>query len=185
MPQHLRDANIAAITEHLQIKRWSCLLVGDGSGSAAKDPCGWGCVAVERHSMARQYFYGAANRGSINFAEIMAYLQPLTWYVDKELEAVRVAAGGRHIHIITDSQYCQSVGNNPGLIRKKNILLWTMLDTIKRQGFSIDWHWLPREALRLNMVADAMSKKARKLVVDDLKTAGAKIAAAAGRANPT
>lgn len=77
---------LEALLERLGIDNYDLLLVGDGSGSGWKLECGWGCVSIERSTLERRAWYGAMSAGTVNFAEMMAYLQPLCWYVSRDAE---------------------------------------------------------------------------------------------------
>jgi ribonuclease HI len=107
--------------------------------------------------MARRVFHGALSDGTNTIAELMAYLLPLTWYaalVSKEPERIR------HIHIITDNQHLSSTGEG-GQLRDKNIVFWSAFKMFERTGFKLHWHWVGRDILVLNRLADAVSRAAR------------------------
>jgi ribonuclease HI len=155
---------LADLLARLGITEWDFLLVGDGAGSGWDGPCGWGAVLVERESGKRTVWDGTLNSGTVNFAEIMAYLQPLTWLASREDEKRKRQSEGRrahHIHIVTDSQYCAQVGNGPNRVLAKNTLLWGVFSLLARQGFLLHWHWLERDNCALNRYADRLSKLAR------------------------
>lgn len=150
----------------LHIKEWDFLVVGDGSGSNWGYPAGWAAVSIENTTLARQEWWGTVNRGTVNFAEIMAYMQFLNWLGAREDD--RRANGKRrrvlNVHIITDSQYCERTGSSAvkGNVRK-NSVLWAAFDVFARQGILLHWHWLKREDIALNQYADKLSKLARGL----------------------
>ena len=154
------------LLSRLKISEWDFLVVGDGSGSNWDYPAGWAAVSIENTTYARQPWWGAVNRGTVNFAEIMAYMQFLNWLGARE-DTRRVAGKRRrvlHVHVITDSQYCQTTGSlsSKGHL-KKNGVLWAAFDIFARQGILLHWHWLPRESTELNKYADKLSKLAREL----------------------
>jgi ribonuclease HI len=151
-----------AMLERLGIEEWDLVLVGDGSGSNWKRECGWGCVAFEANTLTRRVFYGAMNLGTVNVGEMMAYLQPLTWYLSRNQdEGKNKASRSRVIHIITDSEYVKTRGENGNVGSKRNHIMWSVLDLIKRQGYVMHWHHVPRDTVALNMYADLLSKAAR------------------------
>jgi hypothetical protein len=164
------DETFEQMLARLKITKWDLILVGDGSGSQRDKECGWAVTAIKRNSRKRLVFYGAMNMGSVNFAEMMAYLQPLTWYMN-EVKAARSKDGrarrsDRHIHIITDSAYCQRRGDDRDTSMYVNKVLWGVFELINRQGFKLEWHWEKRETVALNMYADRLSKAARILIRD-------------------
>lgn len=108
--------------------------------------------------MERRVFHGAMNDGTVSIAEMMAYVAPLCWYADKVNASEHRRA--RHIHIITDSQYIQSKGEE-GKVREKHVIFWTAFAMFNRLGLQLHWHWLPRESADLNRYADVLSKAAR------------------------
>ncbi len=105
---------------------------------------------------------GEAHRNG-NFAEMMAYVQPLTYFVAREWDRRNQKQGTRsyQVHIISDSQYCRDMGNKVGREAVKNCTLWAAFDAVSRAGFLTKWHWVNRETLDLNKFADACSKLAR------------------------
>lgn len=145
---------------------WDWLLFGDGSGSNYQRASGWATVSIERPTMDRQVWAGAMNRGTVNMAEMLAYLQPLTWIVNREQE--RVEAGGARravrVHIVTDSQYCRDKGVTPGELVAKNAGLWAAFGALRRDGIVLTWHHMPREEAALNSFCDGLSKVARGLI---------------------
>ncbi len=140
--------------------------MGDGSGSNWTRESGWCSVSIERATHERRLWYGCMNSGTVNFAEMMAYLQPLNWYASVELNR-RHKRGGvkfRNVHIITDSKYCNDQGSKKDMFPKKNAGLWKIFNDFQRHGILLHWHWIPRDTVELNAFADKISKEARKTV---------------------
>lgn len=161
-----RNDPLDKLLKTLKIKEWDLLLVGDGSGSQWDKECGWGVTAIERSTMTRRVFYGAMNNGTMNFAEAMAYLQPLTYYLAKEEDkrrAGKVDVVGMSVHIVTDSEYCRHRGTSRSTQLKKNRGLWAMFELIQRQGLILNWHWVKRDIIALNRFSDGLSRAARVL----------------------
>lgn len=153
------------------VDAWDFLIVGDGSGSSWTRGAGWASVSVERATGERIVWTGAVNRGTVNLAEIMAYLQPLEWLASREADRLsRNPAGLRtyDVHILTDSQYCRDTGSSSGRVVRKNAGLWVAFDAFARHGFALHWHWLRRDECDLNKFCDALSRAARKLHETDL-----------------
>jgi ribonuclease HI len=166
------DEPFHALLARLEITDYDLVLIGDGSGSKWSLPVGWSCVAVEKGHMSRRVFYGAANDGTVNVAELSAYLIPMLWYSSKvaeernQTEDYRV----RHVHVITDSDYVrQMFTEGRGSIAARNSILYMALQSVERRGYHLHWHWLPREDVALNHYADELSKAARhQFKVNDL-----------------
>ena len=156
------------LLERLGIKDWDFVIIGDGSGSNWNHECGWASVSIERITMERLVWNGCMNRGTVNVAEIMAYVQPLNWIAAREEDRRKkrkVRRSAYNIHIITDSQYCRDTGGScDRLTLAKNGVLWAALDIFRRQGFVLHWHWIERETAALNRYADKVSKLARTLI---------------------
>lgn len=164
-----RDAEAQTLEDLLAkvgvgVKGWDILIVGDGSGCSNTSAAGWGSVMIERDTMSRTVWAGFATRGTVNFAELLAYLQPLEFLADQELK--RREAGGLtrayRVHIITDSDYCRLSGNNLGAKKKRNAGYWGVFNVFLRHGFVLTWHHLNRELCELNVFCDKLSKLARK-----------------------
>jgi ribonuclease HI len=108
------------------------------------------------------------NCGTVNFAEMMAYLQPLNWYASVELTKRKKSKSVRfkNVHIITDSKYCAEQGKKKDLSPNKNSSLWRVFNDFQRHGILIHWHWMPRDTVELNVYADKLSKEARKAIAE-------------------
>ena len=158
---------------NIPLDNWDVVLVGDGSGSKWNYSVGWGCVAIHRNRMEREVFYGGMNDGTVNIAEAMAYLAPLSKYAaevaaeDKERRRNHPSTppATREVHIITDSEYTRRRGEGTDSVNfKKNAVLWAGYEMFNRQGIFLHWHHLPREDAELNHYADLLSKESRMLV---------------------
>ena len=160
--------SLEALLKRLGIAdNWDILVIGDGSGSNWNREAGWSAVSIERITGERQVWYGAMNRGTVNFAEIMAYLQPLGWLSAREEEkrsSGKTRTRAYRVHIITDSDYCRQMGSSGKRGQVKNAALWAAFDVFRRQGFVLFWHWIPRASCGLNEYSDSLSKLARLLV---------------------
>ena len=127
--------------------------------------------------MTRTIHTGATNSGTVNFAEIMAYLQPLDWLTAKEIdrrEKSKLSPRAYRVHIITDSEYCSITGNSGVRLMAKNPGVWTLLDAYARNGFIIKWHHIrghtKGEGCMLNKFCDKLSKLSRKKIADDVES---------------
>lgn len=161
--------SLEKLLDRFKITEWDLLLIGDGSGSNWGYPVGWGCVSIEKRTMKRHVWTGGMSLGTVNFAEMMAYLQPLTFYVsylDERRKKYKEKRQAQQIHIITDSEYCKNQGRSSDLSPNRNGSLWRIFDDFQRQGLFLNWHWAPREDVGLNIFADALSKASRSLFKD-------------------
>ena len=152
------------LLERLGIHKYDFLLVGDGSGSQWGFECGWGCVSIDGSTFERRAWHGAMNTGTVNFAEMMAYLQPLCWYVNREMlnrKQPDYPVIVRHIHILTDSQYVKNKGSHKNMTSGPNSALWQIFKQFGSYGMKIHWHWIRRDTVDLNKYADLLSKAAR------------------------
>ena len=141
---------------------WDWLLVGDGSGSTWDRAAGWSCVSVTRMNgelFVDTSWHGTSLRGTNNFAEIMAYITPLSAIMSHLVDKDRF----HQIHIFTDSEYTQMTGNRvqSGATPDKNALLWETFRAAKRAGLVLRWHWLPRATHGFNRYADDLSRRSR------------------------
>jgi len=160
------DEALEDVLRRLNITRWDYVIFGDGSGSNWDREAGWAAITVERLTMERLLWDGCVNRGTVNFAEVMAYVQPMSW-ISARAEEARGKGNFRkvphEVHIVTDSQYVRDTGKGEGRTMVKNAALWSALDVFKRQGFIFRWHWIRRGSAALNDLADAYSRAARLL----------------------
>jgi ribonuclease HI len=166
-PEAKPEMSLQDLLDQLHIDRWDYLIIGDGSGCGWDSGAGWGSVLIERRTGHRSVWWGAVNRGTVNFAEIMAYLQPLNWLSSKVLELRKsgeIGTRAYRVHIITDSDYCRQSLANQGSTKVKNGGLWEIFRFYRRVGFVIQAHWIRRETIPLNCYADRLSKLVRKHV---------------------
>ena len=126
---------------------------------------------------------GLCQHRTVNFGEMMAYLQPLHYLAAKEDDERHKEHRGRrvrNIHIITDSSYCADQGRSDDLSPKRNGALWRIFDDFERNGMFLHWHWTQRNNVGLNIYTDKISKLARLLLKEhdlqaQLENQGSKI----------
>lgn len=137
---------------------WDAVIVGDGSGTGWENSCGWSSVLVDHYGAYRVGFWGGWNKGTSHIAEIMPYIEALTWYV---------AGPGRSkngkpvkIHLITDNANVANCGNR---VNDRGVYpwLWASFVHIERMGYILKWHWVARNRLALNRFADYVSGLSR------------------------
>jgi ribonuclease HI len=171
-------AKILSFMEEQKVLTFDALLIGDGSGSNWKEAAGWGAMLIQHEppDLFATAWYGAVNHGTVNFAEAMAYLAPLTWLQAYEREEREIKGGVRtlNVHIVTDSQYCRTVGSSSTPGKYANRIIWATLNNLRRYGMVITWHWQPRTEAPYNKYADDISRRLKNLVAafsaaDDVK----------------
>lgn len=156
---------IAQLTAALGIpETWSFLLIGDGSGNHWEYPVGW-CATLVHNCGWRRCFYGGASHGTNNVGELMAYALPLWWLAEGNqpewLPKVKgVKPPIRFVHVIADSKYVVD-GFNDKTRPKANVELWGALQATKRRGLVLQAHWIPRDTIRFNKLADQVAGECR------------------------
>ena len=148
---------------------WDVLIVGDGAGCWWDRPCGWGCTLIDRHLNRRRAFDGGMSSGSIAIAELMPTVHAMLWY-DEFHGATRKARLGRstlHVHVVTDSRttvnHWDSLreGGPKGVKIRKKRPLWNVLLQLGRAGYMFHFHWIARNTVGLNALADELAGEAR------------------------
>lgn len=166
--QGLPDVELlqAVLTKARVPPNWDILLVTDGSGSGWSGCAGWAATLIESTSRGRRLFYGAANVGSVNFAETMPVLQPINWYdmVGGGKERLRTI-GVLRVHIITDSQVIARWGTQAAnlgqSVPRKHAAFYAGLRELGRLGYCFNFHWAGRSTSLLNWTADLLAGLAR------------------------
>ena len=158
-----------SLLNELNIKSWDVLLVGDGSGSGWDIGIGWSCIIIDKHTKARKLIHGGGSTGTVNIAELMAYVHAMLWYSSHIGKEVRKNYPKKFIdvHVITDSRVVANQGNKVAerkLDGLANRALWASISDIARQGYKFHWHWVERLTSELNWAADQMAGSARKAV---------------------
>lgn len=184
-----RDSELLTkVLERLEVKEWDLLLVGDGSGTNWNEACGWCATLIDRQTGGRRLFYGSMNLGSNNAAEIMPYVQALTWFhavYGKERLDEKVSL---KVVVITDSQHIATQGNAvAGLagMPSKNSILFAPFAEMSRLGYMMEFRWAPRATTDLNKLADLIAGLSRRELLNIYKpcsTHGLELIDAAERA---
>jgi ribonuclease HI len=153
---------LTELLSQLKIDNWDMLLIGDGSGSNWEWECGWGCISIEKEGLEFRKWYGAFSKGTVNVAEMMAYVHPLCWYLERELKIRKEQkiTRVRHVHIITDSAYVAEGGKNKSA-NLANSPLWSVFRSLEAHGIKLEKHWIPRNSCSWNALADQLSKVSR------------------------
>lgn len=164
-----KTARLYSLLNELNIKSWDVLLVGDGSGSGWDIGIGWSCIIIDKHTKARKLIHGGGSTGTVNIAELMAYVHAMLWYSSHIGKEVRKDYPKKfiNVHVITDSRVVANQGNKVAERKMDglaNRALWASISDIARQGYKFHWHWVERLTSELNWAADQMAGSARKAV---------------------
>jgi hypothetical protein len=167
--QTLLMASCGEIAANLGIHEWDFLLIGDGAGAGWKIGCGWASIIVDRLARKRHWITGGLSTGTIRLAELLPYLHSLMWIEAHRGKILRESLDRPiAVHIISDNEATVISGNT--LAKRTagaaNVIrhypLWAAVQQYDRLGYELRYHWMRRDKLALNMVADALSVAARK-----------------------
>lgn len=141
---------------------WEAIIVTDGSGTTWTNEFGWAAILVSNDSLIRVPFYGGGSHGSNNVAELMAVLHPLLFLTANDAAKSALPTGFR-VHIFSDSEYVVA-GINAGRLypTKRNTEIWSAIHAVRRQGFFLIAHHIPRDTLGLNKIAHELANIGRK-----------------------
>jgi hypothetical protein len=143
---------------------WSMILIGDGSGSKWGYGTGWACLAFTKDSLRPSTFFGGANDGTVNVAELLPYFIPLQWYLSNKHKAGTTA----DVYIVSDSQSTVAA-QTKDLAKASNAMLLAGLRWLPRVGVNLHWKFVERETLALNVTVDALSKHGRFAIEEKIK----------------
>lgn len=157
---------------------WDVLIAGDGSGQGWDQPCGWASVLVDRHVGrlgGRKKFHGAMNAGTVGLAELLPYLQALSWYRGwREKHAHPRDGALTRVAIVSDSKGLVDQGNAllaggklPASVQA-NRAFWVALADFPSLGFAIRLHWVRRATFALNALCDDLAGRSRLAVSEDV-----------------
>jgi len=162
-------SEIIKLSNQLGLPNYDLLLIGDGSGTIAKQPSGWACYVYDSNSEVLSFHFGATTLGTNNYAELVPYINVL-W-----LDSVAVVhQKPRRIEIVSDSELSVKCGNRE-YSRNSNCLLWASLDWLELNGYTIHWNHVPRNSNPFSLACDQRAGQMRKEVenaLDTLREAG-------------
>lgn len=142
------------------------VLFGDGSGSGHDKPNGWGCVLIDMHTGERESYYGGTNKGSVNMAEVLPYIQALTHFhnVGRGKQLLETQ-GVCRVAIVTDSSYTATAGSQAADLTKPlpaaNRALMAAIRQLCRDGYLLSFYHQHRSETGLNLWADLVSFQSR------------------------
>ena len=148
---------------------WDVLIVGDGSGTGWNNSCGWASILIDKRSQLRKSLLGGMNAGTSYLAELLPYVQALSWYIDgpgRALLADKRAAdltATVNVHIITDAEVVARQGSGK-ISRRKGRPYWAMMEALEDNGFTFSWHWLKRSKIELNQLCDYLASLSRQSI---------------------
>lgn len=170
------DQSLEALLKHLSIPAdgWDYVIVGDGSGTTLEHGCGSASVLIERTTMKRTEFGATLSHGTNIMAELFAYVVPLLYLSHNKMPR---SSQGVRVHVITDCQHLPMAWEHRHS-RKKNCELWKLLESFKRRGVILSFHWIPRDTWDLNRYCDTAAglrrKSQEKISTDALSVRGRK-----------
>lgn len=161
---------LQAVLTRAGIQTWDLLLIGDGSGSGWDGACGWSSTLIDRQTRERYVFFGAANQGSVNLAELMPYFQALLWFHNHVGMRRIKGRGFLTVHVITDSQVTATHGKHAATLgdalpKVPQRALWAGMRELAHMGYHLHWHWAMRSSNSLNVLADLIAALARRRIL--------------------
>lgn len=150
---------------------YDAVIFGDGSGTTTGKPCGWGATVVVNGGEGdgtRKVIRGAMNTGTCGLAEVMPYLQALSWYDGWRKQ--RKDTGMVRVLIVTDNETVANQGNAlaggsksiAGI--KAHAPFWAALAQFDRDGYRLAYLHRHRSSSALNSFADALAGEARAMI---------------------
>ena len=155
---------LESVVAALQIPPCDLLVIGDGSGNRWDKACGWAAVLIEVATRRRRLFYGAMNFGSIEFAELMPYVQALAWY-DNRIAGQEEVRTPKRVAIVTDSEvltrHVQEL-RDPAVQPSRTLSIpLAMFRAFRDGGYDISMLWYRRQTLALNALSDLIAGLSR------------------------
>lgn len=103
--------------------------------------------------------------GSVNLAELMAYVHALTWFHATHGAELLARRGRLSVQIITDSQITVTTGRHvsaEGELPSHNRAFWAAIRETQRMGYCLNWTWAERNSSYANWLCDCLSSVARR-----------------------
>lgn len=161
---------LQAVLDKARITQWDLLIVGDGSGTGWDDCCAYASVLVDRETRGRKTCFGGNRWGSINLAEMEAYLKPLFWFHAKFGSERLRRRSPLYVHVITDSQVTVTHGIRAANLSESlpNVAhrpLWAAMREFAHMGYCLRYHWAPRCTSELNTLSDLIAGLSRRALL--------------------
>ena len=143
------------------IDYWDIAIFGDGSGVGWDNPIGWSCALVDRRKSFCKTLGGMWSNGTIGIAELIPYIQAIYWYnCNVGYQLIKDGRTPLVIRIISDSKSTVDQGNDPSQ-RKALLPLWCAFESLCDSHYISTFHFMKRDELSLNRLADYLSKSYR------------------------
>lgn len=157
---------LQAILDRAHITDWDVLIVGDGSGTGWEDANAYASVLIDRETRGRKTCWGGNRWGSINLAEMEAYLKPLLWFDNAYGRERLKRKSPIYVDIVTDSQVTCSHGARAADLNRElpdvsHRPMWAAMRELARMGYYLRYHWAPRNTSGLNMLSDLVAGLSR------------------------
>ena len=150
-------SDLPTLVDTLQIPDWDWIIVGDGSGTTWQRAVGWATTVFDRLDQENpKVLWGAQSLGTNVVGELQAYLMAMQWLVGSK-QAIKF----KRVHIITDCEYLTEGSSNP-FNQHANKGMWVMMDSFRRTGMRLRWHWMPRDVIQANRFCHNLANIARK-----------------------
>lgn len=172
----MSESSLQNLLQTYRVTDWDLILIGDGSGLSATDPCGWAVVLIDRVTGIRRMLMGGQSMGTVTVAELMPYIAALDHFHLAMRGQQHLKPGQPYdltVHIFTDSQHTAKAGAGKHS-RAKHGGLWAAMTYFERQGYRLRWHWLEdgrENPFLLHKLMDEMSAEARARMKDVEQTA--------------
>ena len=152
------------LADSLGVKNFDLVVVADGSGSVANEPCGYYAASLWRWGpdggTVCEHF-GGASGGTNNYAELTPFLFVL-WQFQALYQREIVAYQPLQVLCVSDSEVTVKCGAGE-YARNANLLLWASIDCLEEMGFDFTWRHVPRNSNPINTRADEQAKRIRKM----------------------
>lgn len=156
------NVSLDRLSLELGLDDWDFLLVGDGSGVSWEMGAGWACVVVGRIPgirPIRKVIGGGWSDGTVNIAELSAYMQALH-FIDAnhaELAKEKLNRNLLRVAILTDSEVVAKSYQNGQTYSGPLAPLWAAIRVFETRGYVLQFRHIPRISIALNWVADKLA----------------------------
>jgi ribonuclease HI len=148
------------------------LLLGDGSGTVFRNPCGFACVSYDVDKHTCEVHFGGLSHGTNNFAELMPYVHALAYdhlYRQKSEQGSNILASTCKVEVISDSELTVKQGNQE-YVRHANRVLWASVKELEGFGYTIHWNHILRATNEFNSLCDSLAGQLRKKITEFVLT---------------
>lgn len=147
------------LTRECGFGRCGVVLVGDGSGSGVDKPAGWACLLYDRRRSALEFYEGGCDKAGIGYAELAAYLVPLTRLTNGK------SRGLLTVGLVTDATYVVGTFQRE-TAPDRNVPLWAFYRNLRSLGVVVTPAHRERNTDVCQVLVDVRSKACRRRFVD-------------------